>query len=619
MKKIILSLLSLCLALSLQAQNLNVEPAFWWSGMRHNTLQLMIHGEGIASFRAEVMSDNVYLQETVILSSPNYLILYLDISQSVPETFDIVFTNGNRRIVHPFELKPRNPARKNIPTFSSADVVYLIMPDRFANGDPSNDNFPMRHLDLVDRTQTNTRQGGDLQGIINHLPYLADLGVTALWLTPVFENDMPGRPATWSQYHGYAATNKYRIDPRLGTNELYAQLVADANERGILIIKDMVFNHIGVEHPWVADPPSRDWINNHNAPDEQVFTNHRMETIFDIHASEYDRNRMTDGWFVASKPDLNQRNRHLAKYLIQNSIWWIEFAGINGIRQDTYPYADFMMMRDWVRAIEKEYPGFNIVGEAWFNNPIGTAFWQRGSRLNNRLPDTELPSVMDFRLMSLSQYFFQETGTWGGGLHAIQNHISYDFIYEDVNMVMRFFDNHDTDRLLRENPTCLAAWKQAYTFLLTIPGIPQLYYGTEILMHGTRARFDGDIRLPFPGGWPDDPVNKFTRAGRTDMQNEAFDFLRKLLHWRRGNDIISQGRMIHFAIQNSVYVYERFIDDRNVIIFMNGSSESREISLARYAESIRGRHTRRDLLTGRTVSLNTPTMTLGPREILILE
>ena len=617
MKKIIFSTLALFLTISLQAQNLNVEPAFWWSGMRHNTLQLMIHGEGIASFRAEVMSDNVYLQETVILSSPNYLILYLDLSQSVPETFDIVFTNGRRRIVHPFELKPRNPARKNIQTFSSADVIYLIMPDRFANGDPSNDNFPMRHSDPVDRTATNTRQGGDLRGISNHLDYLADLGVTALWFTPVFENDMPGRPATWSQYHGYAATNKYRVDPRLGTNEEFAQLVADANERGLLIIKDMVFNHIGVEHPWMHDLPSRDWINNNDG--EFVGTNHRMETLFDIYASEYDRRRMTDGWFVASKPDLNQRNRHLAKYLIQNSIWWIEFAGINGIRQDTYPYADFNMMRDWVRAIEKEYPGFNIVGEAWFNNPIGTAFFQRGSRINNRLPDTELPSVMDFRLMSLSQYFFQETTQWYGGLHAIQNHMAYDFIYEDVNMVLRFFDNHDTDRFLREKPTCLAAWKQGKTFLLTITGIPQLYYGTEILMYGTRRRFDGDIRLPFPGGWADDPVNKFTREGRTDLQNEAFDFLRKLLHWRRGNEMISRGGMRHFALQNDVYVYERFLDDRNVIIFMNGSSEEREITLRRYAESIRGRYTRQDFLTGRTVSLDAPTMTLGPREILILE
>ena len=608
MKKIIFSTLALFLALSLQAQNLNVEPAFWWSGMRHNVLQLMVHGEGIASFRAEVMSDNVYLKETVILSSPNYLILYLDISQSVPETFNIVFTNGRHRIVHPFELKQRNPARKNIQTFSSADVLYLIMPDRFANGDPSNDNIiPVRHSDPVDRTATNRRQGGDLRGISNHLDYLADLGITAIWLNPILENDMPR-----SSYHGYAATNFYRVDPRLGTNEEFAQLVADANERGLLVIKDMVFNHSGLYHPWIDDLPSRDWINNNDG--EFIQTNHRMETLFDIYASDYDRRRMHDGWFSRAMPDLNQRNRHLAKYLIQNSIWWIEFAGINGIRQDTYPYADFNMMIDWVRAIEKEYPGFNIVGEAWFSNPIGTAFFQAGSRVNNRLPDTELRSVMDFRFMSLSQYFFRE-----GGLRTIQNHMAYDFIYEDINNVLRFLDNHDTDRFLREKPTELSGWKQGKTFLLTMTGIPQLYYGTEILMYGNRRRHDGDIRLPFPGGWADDPVNKFTREGRTDLQNEAFDFLRKLLHWRRGNEMISRGGMRHFALQNDVYVYERFLDDRNVIIFMNGSSEEREITLRRYAESIRGRYTRQDFLTGRTVSLDAPTMTLGPREILILE
>ncbi len=577
--------------------------------MAETELQLMVYGKDIASYKAAVTAKGVYLKETVTLESPNYRILYLDISDSAPQKFEIVFTNGKRKITHNYELKPRDPKRLNIESFGSADVLYLIMPDRFANGNPDNDQIPMRMPYKVDRNHHSARHGGDLKGISERLDYLSDLGVTAIWLNPVLENDMEG-----GSYHGYATTDYYRVDPRFGTNEEYANLIADAHSRGMKVVMDMIFNHCGSDHPWMQDVPSHDWFNNTG---EYVQTSHMKEMYFDPYASEYDKSKMVDGWFVPTMPDLNQRNRHVAKYLIQNSIWWIEYAGVDGIRQDTYPYADYDMMIDWIEAVEKEYPQYNIVGEAWLNNPIGTSFWQRNSPLNPN--NTKLKSVMDFRFMGLSQSaFFEETTEWNGGLHGIYDHMTYDFIYPDIHNVLRFLDNHDTDRFLKEYPGDLSGWKQAITFLLTMPGTPQLYYGTELLMNGNKSRSDGDIRRDVPGGWPDDAADQFTREGRDKLQNEAFDFLSKLLHWRRGNKIIAQGKMKHYVLQKGVYVYERCLGDENVLVFMNGTSDEVEIDLGRYAESIRGRTGWRDLLSGKDVSFG-KTLTLASKEMLVLE
>ncbi len=610
MKKTLFSSLIIFLSLAVYGQQINVEPAFWWSGMQETELQLMISGKDIASYKATIQSNNVYLKEAVTLESPNYQILYLDIANSKPEKFDIVFTNGKKKITYNYELKQRDPKRLNIESFNSSDVLYLIMPDRFANGDPSNDQIEMRMPYKVDRNDPNARHGGDLKGISDRLDYLSDLGVTAIWLNPVLENDMEG-----GSYHGYATTDYYRVDPRFGTNEEYAKLISDAHSKGIKVVMDMIFNHCGSDHPWMSDLPSKDWINN---LDEYVQTSHMKEMYFDNYASEYDKSKMVDGWFVPTMPDLNQRNRHVAKYLIQNSIWWIEFSGVDGIRQDTYPYADYDMMIDWVEAVEKEYPNYNIVGEAWLNNPIGTAFWQRNSKLNNH-EDTRLKSVMDFRFMGLSHSaFFEETGEWGGGLQGIYDHMTYDFIYPDIYNVLRFLDNHDTDRFLKEFPTDLSGWKQGIAFLLTMPGTPQIYYGTELLMHGNKSKSDGYIRLDVPGGWAGDSENHFSREGRNDIQNEAFDFLSRLLHWRKGNDVIAQGKMKHYYLQKGVYVYERYLDNKNVLVFMNGTSKDVEINLDRYAESTKDRQSGKDVISGRTVSLDN-TLKLSPKEILILE
>jgi glycosidase len=610
MKKYLLfSLLFTLTFFTSRGETPRVEPSFWWSGMAETELQLMVSGDQIADYTPSVTSENIAIKEVVTLPNHNYLLIYLDLTDAVPETFDLIFTNGKKKITVPYELKKRNPERLTIESFSSADVLYLIMPDRFANGDPTNDQIPMRNSYKVERNDPNARHGGDLKGISDRLGYLSDLGVTAIWLNPVLENDMEG-----GSYHGYATTDYYKVDPRLGSNEEYLQLIEEAHGKGMKVVMDMIFNHCGSDHPWLNEVPSPDWFNN---LEEYVQTSHMKEMYFDPYASEYDKKKMTDGWFVPTMPDLNQRNRHVAKYLIQNSIWWIEYAGVDGIRQDTYPYADYDMMVEWIKAVEKEYPGYNIVGEAWLNNPIGTSFWQRNSPLNPR--NTRLKTVMDFRFMGLSHSaFFEETTEWNGGLHGIYDHMTYDFIYPDIRNVLRFLDNHDTDRFLKEYPSDLSGWKQAVTFLLTMPGTPQLYYGTELLMHGNKSRSDGDIRRDVPGGWPGDKVNQFTREGRDAIRNEAFDFLSKLLHWRQGNETIAHGGMKHYVLQKGVYVYERYLGDENLLVFMNGTSKEVTINLDRYAESIQEWSSATDFLTGKTIPLG-ETLTLSPKEVLLLE
>lgn len=605
-----LLIITLMFTLGINAQQIKIEPHFWWSGMQETELQLMIYGDNISSYKAEVISENIKIKESVILESPNYLVLYLDLSNSKPETFDIVFTNGKKKINYNYEIKEREAGRREIKGFDSSDVLYLIMPDRFANGDPSNDQIPMRTEYKVDRNNPNARHGGDIKGISDHMDYLLDLGITAIWLNPVLENDMKG-----GSYHGYATTDYYQVDPRFGTNEEYKQLISDANEKGMKVVMDMIFNHCGSDHPWMRDLPSKDWINN---LDNYVQTSHIKEVVFDPYASSYDKDAMMDGWFVPTMPDLNQRNKHLAKYLIQNSIWWIEYSGVDGIRQDTYPYADYDMMIDWCNAVQKEYPNYNIVGEAWLDNSIGTAVWQKDSKINNH-SNTKLKSVMDFRFMGLSHSaFYEETGEWNGGLRDVYTHMSYDFIYPDINNVLRFIDNHDTDRFLKEYPKKLDEWKQAITFLLTMTGTPQIYYGTELLMNGNKHNGDGHIRLDVPGGWQGDNVNQFTSSGRDKIQNEAFDFLSKLLHWRKGNDIIAKGEMKHFAPQNGVYVYERYLNGKSVLVLMNGSSSDSEISLDRYSESLSDTASAKDFISGNYIAFGDQ-LTLKPRQIILVE
>ena len=591
----------------------NVEPPYWWAGMKNPELQVMVTGPGIAD--AEVKADypGVTLTDAVRLDSPNYKILYFDVTpQAKPGIIDIDFSLNGRRHTLKYELRERTRKGEDYQGFDASDVLYLLMPDRFAQGDLDAARS-MEGLDYpvgADRTDHNGRHGGNIRGIIDHLDYVDSLGVTAIWSCPVLENDMPG-----GSYHGYATTDYYRIDPRFGSNEDWQTLVAEANKRGIKVVMDMIFNHSGINHPWMKDMPSKDWFNH---PEGTEMTNFRLSTVHDPYVSDYDMDHTVNGWFVQAMPDLNQRNPHLMKYLIQNSIWWIESSKINGIRMDTYPYADLDGMASWAKAVMTEYPNFNIVGECWYGNEAGSAFWQKGNRLNPK--NTELPTVMDFKIsIDGHKYFDAETDPWNG-LNHLYDHLAMDFLYPDPQKVLTFLDNHDTDRFLLAEPDSLGSWKQAVAFLLTSRGIPQLYYGTELLMNGSKEGSDGYVRRDFPGGFPGDTVSAFTAQGRTPLQNEAWDYMSKILRWRRGqaNEVIAKGSLKHFMPQNGIYAYRRALDDKEVIVLLNGNDTPQTVTMERTLEVLPYGSRLHDLISGTEVEI-TPEMTFAPRQVMILQ
>lgn len=588
----------------------NVEPPYWWVGMANDTLQVMLTGPDIAQASAEVDYSGVKLDRQVSFDSPNYKLLYFTIAPDTkPGKMPIRLNLDGRKHTLDYELKARDMKGEDYEGFSAADVLYLLMPDRFAQGDvvAATD---LEYNDAPDRTQPSTRHGGNLKGIADRLDYLDSLGITAIWSCPVLENDMPG-----GSYHGYATTDYYRIDPRFGTNADWQELIAQAHKRGIKVVMDMIFNHSGSNHPWMKDMPSKDWYNH---PEGNELTNFRLSTIHDPYVSDYDLDHTVNGWFVSAMPDLNQKNPHLMKYLIQNSIWWIESSKINGIRMDTYPYADMQGMAQWAADVLKEYPNFNIVGECWYGNEAGPAFWQSGSKINP--VETNLPTVMDFKYnIDREKMFFEETDPWNG-LNHVYDHLALDYLYPDPQHILTFLDNHDTDRFLPEMPDSLGVWKQALAFLLTSRGIPQLYYGTELLMNGTKKISDGYIRLDMPGGFPGDKVDAFTREGRTDMQNEAWDYLSRLLQWRRGeaNDVIAKGTLKHFMPQNGIYAYERRLGDKQVVVLLNGQSEPNTVTMERTVEILPYGKTMRDLVSGKDVTI-TEEMTFAPRQVMILQ
>ena len=619
MKKLIISL-SLLASLAATAakpsspQINSVEPPYWWTGMANDTLQIMLSGPRIGLTETSMKPyEGVSLIESVRLDSSNYLLLYLTVSDTAkPGVLDFTFSDGKKKAALRYELKERSKAVK-AQGFDASDVLYLIMPDRFARAGATTDAEASRGLEYaveVDRADLNARHGGNIAGMEQHLGYIDSLGVTAIWVNPVLENDMPG-----GSYHGYATTDYYRIDPRFGTNGQWRDFVGKAHDRGIKVVMDMIFNHSGSNHPWMKDMPSRDW---YNFPDSAVTTNFRLSTLHDPYVSDYDKKRTVDGWFVTAMPDLNQRNPHLRRYLSQNSIWWIEDSGIDGIRMDTYPYADERAMASWIDDVMSEYPGFNIVGECWYGNEGGEAYWQRGSKVNPN-GDPRLPTVMDFVLSIKARDAFKGQTDRLEGLNTIYDHLALDYLFPDPTHILTFLDNHDTDRFLLEEPDDLGWWKQAVTFLLTSRGIPQIYYGTELLMNGTRAAGgDGNVRRDMPGGFPGDKTDAFTAAGRTDKQNEAFDFIQKLLQWRRGNEPIARGSLKHFMPENGLYVYQRRSGDKEVTVILNGNDSPVTTTMERTLEILPYGSQRRDMLTGETITIS-PEMTFSPRQILILE
>ena len=587
-----------------------VAPSFWWAGMKNPELQILLYGEDLALSDVSVSGEGIYLKEAVRQDNPNYLLLYLDLSEAKAQTFQILLKNGKKKLQVPYELKSRMRREEDVKGFTSEDVLYLIMPDRFANGNPENDVVGEMREKKVDRTDSFARHGGDIQGISNHLDYIADLGVTAIWLNPTQENDMES-----GSYHGYAITDYYQIDKRFGSNEDFCALVEKAHEKNLEVVMDMIFNHCGSENYLFKDKPSKDWFNYRS---NYVQTSFKTASVMDIHASAYEKKIATDGWFTSVMPDFNQRNRHVARYLVQSSIWWIEYAGINGIRQDTHPYADFDFMSQWCKEVLNEYPYFNIVGETWLNSNVLVSYWQKDSKLAAPL-NSNLPTVMDFPLQALmNQAFDEETGEWGGGLYKLYDYQTQDLVYANPMNLLTFLDNHDTSRFAQTDEMAknLKRYKQAMVFLLTTRGIPQIYYGTEILMTGDKGKGDGDLRKDFPGGWQGDTRNCFVENGRTEQENEAFEFTRQLLNWRKGNQVIGKGSLKHYSIQNGVYVYQREFNGKSVVVIMNGTDDSKELDLTPYQE-ILPRENAFDVLTGKNVDLSKK-LRLDGRENLIL-
>lgn len=590
-----------------------IDPANWFAGMRNPSLQLMVYGPNIKTADVSVDYPGARVDSVVRLDSPNYLFVYLNLQGAQPGEMTLNFKQGGKSRKVKYQLCQRAMGGEERVGFTNADVLYLLMPDRFANGNTKNDVVKGMRDQVCDRSKPSLRHGGDLAGIEQHLDYFGRLGVTALWFTPILENDWPNDQGVNSSYHGYATTDYYKVDPRFGTNAEYKRLIDECHGRGLKVVMDMIFNHCSDYHPWNLDPPSNDWFNN---PHYGLQTSYKLTPVLDPYASKVDKAETVDGWFVKSMPDLNQRNPHLMRYLIQNSEWWIETAGIDGIRMDTYPYADRKAMAEWMKALDEEYPNFNTVGETWVTEPQYTAAWQKDSKLSS--VNSYLKTVMDFSFYDkLNQAKHEETDGWWKGFNRIYNSLCYDYLYTDPSHVLAFIENHDTDRFLG-NGKDSTALKQALALLLTINRIPQLYYGTEVLMNGTKEVTDGNVRRDFPGGFPGDAHNCFTGEGCTKAESAMFNWLSKLLHWRQGNELISKGKQTQFCPFNGIYVIARQYGGRTSLTILNGKRSEAVMPVARYAEVIGSHTTARDVITGKSVDLSTD-LKLAPRESLVVE
>lgn len=612
MKKLLLILFIFC-ALYMQAQIERVEPAFWWVGMKNTQLQLLIHGTEICNRNVEINYPGIQVVKVNRACSPNYLFVNLTIDSKIVKAgkFNITLKQPQKEdLKFEYELKNRRQGSAERIGFSSADVIYLLMPDRFANGNPNNDNIESQP-EKADRLFDSGRHGGDIKGIQDHLDYIKELGATAIWCTPVQENNYKKY-----SYHGYAISDYSKIDPRFGSNDEYSAFVEASHQKGLKVIMDMVSNHCGIWSWWMNDLPFEDWI--HQWP-SMTYTTHKASTIKDTHAANVDKKLFIDGWFDTSMPDMNQKNAYFMTYFIQNSIWWIESSNLDGIRMDTYQYNDKDAMAQWSKSIMNEYPKFNIVGEISLPQTVDIAFWQRNS-VNQQNFNSELPSVMDFVMQRALLTCFNEHGKpWEDvGMNRLYNIIASDYLYPDINNLLVFAENHDTQQL---NFTCknnLEKFKMAMSFLMTTRGIPQIYYGTEIGMGGNKDKGDGAIRQDFPGGWPGDSINAFNSTGRTEIQKSYFDFLSKLLNWRKNKAVIHTGLLTHYTPENDVYVYFRYNEKEKIMVIMNNNETDQTLKTERFAENLNGVKTGKDLMSEKVYELSTSI--LVPKETtLILE
>jgi len=588
----------------------HLEPPFWWAGMENSTLELLVHGERVAELEPALDHAGVAIAQVHRTSNSNYLFIELELDDDVaPGTFVIDFHHaGESQVRQRYELRTRENGSATREGFNASDVIYLVTPDRFANGDPGNDRVDGL-MDGLDRSDPHGRHGGDLAGIIDHLDYIEDMGYTQIWLNPVLENNQPE-----ASYHGYATTDFYRVDARFGDNALYRKLSAEASERGIGLIMDFIPNHSGSEHRWMRDLPSEDWISHGG---EFVGTTHKRESLFDPNGAEIDRKRFSDGWFVPSMPDLNQRNPRLASYLIQNSIWWTEYASLSGFRVDTWPYSDKNFLTEWARRMLEEYPQLNIVGEEWVTNPAIVAYWQKGS-LRQDGYESYLPSLMDFPLHDAVIKGLKEEEGWGTGLDRIYTMLANDFLYGDPHNLVVFPDNHDMSRIYTQLDERFDLYRMSLVFFLTTRGIPQLYYGDEILMANPGTDAHGVIRSDFPGGWQADERNGFTGEGLTDLQQEAQHLTRRLLNWRKTASAVHRGKLTQFVPEGQAYIYFRHDDEQTVMVVLNKADDARPLDVSRFREVMGEAESGTDIVTGEEYRFD-QAFTVPARTALILQ
>lgn len=577
------------------AQIQRVEPPFWWSDMHIQNLQILFYGKDIADYKAQV-SEGIEILQVRKTENPNYLFVTIKSDKVKSGTYTFRFEKeGKKPLLKEYIFKERRANSATRKGFDSSDMIYLLMSDRFANGNPTND-FDPAMVEKANRKQPGGRHGGDIKGIINHLDYLEELGVTTLWSTPLNEDNDKGY-----SYHGYAQSDVYNIDPRYGTNEDYKNLAAALHKRDMKLIMDYVTNHWGSEHWMMKDLPTYDWI--HQFPG-YANTNYRMTTQFDTHTSAIDKHFNENGWFVESMPDLNQSNPLVLNYLTQNSIWWIEYANLDGLRVDTYSYNEKEGIAKWTKAIMDEYPNLNIVGEIWMHGPAQVAYWQKDSKIGAiQNYNSYLPTVMDFPLHDAMEELFAERQDWDTGMVRAYNVIANDFLYPDINNLLVFTENHDTQRINTKLKGKLADYKLATTLIATTRGIPQLYYGSEIGMQGDKDKGDGDIRRDFPGGWEGDENNAFSQIGRSEVQEGYHAFTKKLFNWRKGAKAIHTGHLLHYVPQENVYVYFRILDEKRVMIVLNNNIEDQVIKLDRFAEGLNKKTSGTDILTGNEIEL----------------
>ncbi|MDP4238578.1 MAG: alpha-amylase family glycosyl hydrolase [Bacteroidota bacterium] len=612
MKRTILILVSFFLIFQLCAKDpkfvQRVEPTYWWTGMIQPEFQVMLYGIDLQSAEISIHYPGVTISRKELTDNPDYIFLYLNVAkEALPGKFNIVLKKGRKTQTVVYELKQRRAGSSSRKSFTEADALYLLMPDRFVNGNPTNDSIPGYHQG-VHRNIPGARHGGDIEGIISKIPYLADLGITALWTTPLLDDN-----DTQYSYHQYACTDYYTVDPRLGRNEDYLRLSETCHSNGLKLIIDVVPNHCGSAHWWLKDLPAKDWFNTWPT---YTSSNYRMTAWTDPHASSADLYRLTHGWFAPNMPDLNLQNALLFDYLWQVYVFWIESANIDGMRVDTYPYNDIKTAARFIQSIRNEYPNMHVVGECWVKTPAEIAYYQSGNNNKDGF-DSRLTSVMDFCLKDVLSTSFNETESWDGGMARFYSLYAQDFVYPDQHAIMNFLDNHDIDRYSIAVKRDVRKYKMGLALLIVSRGYPQLYYGTEIMLDGKAGSYEGN-RFDFPGGWPSDKRNAFIESGRTNAENEVFDYLKKLLNYRKNNPVLQNGRMKQFIPENGIYVSFRYNDDKTIMVVANNNEQNKELDLSRFNEMLTGKTAGTEITTLKTYSLKSP-VTVPAKTVLILE